>query len=207
MTTIKKHILVALLSVFLCHPVLAAEKTSPDEAKEFIQQLGNEAVKLLSDKQLPISQREARIRKLLRKNFDFKTIGQFVLGRSWREATPEQRADYLSLFSEFVLRTYARRIGGYANDAFEITSAKPLGRSDAIVVTAIAQPVGPAIRAGWRVRNNGDNDHKIIDVMVEKVSMAATQRSEYDAIVRQRGVDGLIEMLRAKVGSYSAQPS
>ena len=62
MTTIKKHALVALLSVFLCHSVFAADKTSPDQAKEFIQQLGNEAVKLLSDKQLPISQREAKIR-------------------------------------------------------------------------------------------------------------------------------------------------
>jgi phospholipid transport system substrate-binding protein len=207
MTAIRNLVLTTLLSIFLCQPVFAAEKASPEVAKEFIQQLGNEAVQLLSNKQLPLAQREAKIRKLLRGNFDFKTIGQFVLGKSWRTASPEQRADYLSLFSEFVLRTYARRIGGYANDAFTITSATPLGRRDAIIVTAIAQPAGPAIRAGWRVRNNGGNDYKIIDVMVEKVSMAATQRSEYDAIVRQRGVDGLIEMLRAKVGSYSAQPS
>lgn len=207
MTAIRNLVLIALLSIALSQSAFAAGQTSPDAAKEFIQRLGNEAVKLLADKQLPLAQREAKIRRLLRGNFDFRTIGQFVLGRSWRQATPEQRADYLSLFSEFVLRTYARRIGGYANDAFEITDASPLGRSDAIVVTAIAQPAGPSIRAGWRVRNVGNNDYKIIDVMVEKVSMAATQRSEYDAIVRQRGVDGLIEMLRAKVGSYSAQPS
>ncbi len=200
-------VLIMLVGVWFLQPVSAAEKASPEVAKEFIQRLGDQAVKLLADKELPLAEREAKIRELLRGNFDFKTIGRFVLGKSWRRATSDQRADYLTLFSEFVLRTYARRIGGYANDAFKITSATPLGRSDAIIVTAIAQPVGPAVRAGWRVRNNGGSDYKIIDVMVEKVSMAATQRSEYDAIVRQRGVDGLIELLRAKVGSYSAQPS
>ena len=120
-------VLIMLVGVLFLQPVSAAEKASPDVAKEFIQRLGDQAVKLLADKELPLAQREAKIRELLRGNFDFKTIGRFVLGKSWRRATSEQRADYLTLFSEFVLRTYARRIGGYANDDFKITSATPLG--------------------------------------------------------------------------------
>jgi phospholipid transport system substrate-binding protein len=97
-------------------PAAAASKTSPEMAKEFIQKLGDEAVKVLSDKSIPLSKREADIRELLRKNFDLETIGRFVLSRYWRTATPDERSDYMSLFSEYVLRTYARRLGACATE-------------------------------------------------------------------------------------------
>jgi phospholipid transport system substrate-binding protein len=161
---------------------------------------------VLSDKSIPLADREAKIRDLLRKNFDLETIGRFVLSKYWRTATPDQQSDYQALFSEFVLRTYARRLGGYANEQFKITSAKPLGSRDALVLTEISQQAGPPITAGWRVRDT-NNSYKIIDVMVEGVSMAATQRSEFETVVRNQGLVGLIEILRAKVTAFPARPS
>jgi phospholipid transport system substrate-binding protein len=198
------------LGLFVCfialQPAAAAPKTSPEEAETFIKTLGDQAVQLLSDKSVPMTDREARIRELLRKNFDLETIGRFVLAKYWRSASPDQQADYLSVFSEYVLRTYARRLGGYGNEQFKITSARPLGNRDAIVLTEISRQAGPPITAGWRVRG-GDTDYKIIDVMVEGVSMAATQRSEFETIVRDQGLVGLIEILRAKVTTFPARPS
>lgn len=188
-------------------PAAAASKTSPEMAKEFIQKLGDEAVKVLSDKSIPLSKREADIRELLRKNFDLETIGRFVLSRYWRTATPDERSDYMSLFSEYVLRTYARRLGAYGNETFQITSSKPLGSRDAIVLTKITtQAGGQPITAGWRVRDRNDS-YKIIDVMVEGVSMAAAQRSEFEAVIQKQGLTGLIEILRAKVSAFPARPS
>lgn len=195
-----------LFFMIALQPASAGSKTSPQEAEKFLQKLGNEAVRLLSDKSVPLSEREKKIRQLLRKNFALDTIGRFVLGRSWRTATPEERDDYLNLFSDFVLRTYSRRLGGYANEAFKITSSKPLGQRDALVLTEIARQAGPPLKAGWRVRDT-KNGFKIIDVIVEGVSMAATQRSEFETIVREHGVAGLIETLRAKVSSFSARSS
>jgi phospholipid transport system substrate-binding protein len=194
------------VSVTAAHPAAAAN-TSPAEARKFIQKLGDEAVKVLSDKSIPLSKREADIRTLLRKNFDLETIGRFVLSRYWRTATPDQRSEYMSLFSEYVLKTYARRLGAYSNEQFNITSAKPLGSRDAIVLTQITQQAGgQPITAGWRVRDT-DNSYKIIDVMVEGVSMAAAQRSEFDSIIQKQGLSGLIEILRAKVSAFSARSS
>ena len=198
------------LVFFVCavgvQPAMAAGKTSPDEASKFLQVLGDQAVDLLGDGSLPLSEREEKIRNLLRKNFDLKTIGRFVLSKAWRTTPAEQREEYLGLFSEFVVRTYARRLGGYAGERFKITSAKPLGRRDALVVTQIKRQAGPVLSAGWRVRKK-ENGHKIIDVMVEGVSMAAAQRSEFESIVRKQGVGGLIEILRAKVSTFSAKSS
>lgn len=186
-------------------PAAAAPKTSPEEAEKFIRALGEQAVSVLSDKSIPLADRESRIRDLLRKNFDLETIGRFVLSKHWRTASPDQQSDYLALFSEFVLRTYARRLGGYGNELFKINSAQPLGARDAIVLTEISRQAGPPITAGWRVRDS-DNGYKIVDVMVEGVSMAVTQRSEFETIVRDQGLVGLIEILRAKVSTFPARP-
>lgn len=155
---------------------------------------------------LPMPEREARIRALLREVFAFETIGRFVLSSTWRSATPDQRAEYLSLFSEFLVRTYSRRLGGYGGYGFTIAQTKPLGRRDALVTTVINQSSGPALKAGWRVRAGG-NGYKIVDVMVEGVSMAVTQRSEFGTIIRRDGLDKLIEILRAKVNTFSAKSS
>ena len=195
-----------LVLVVTLHPADAGSKTSPEKAEKFIKNLGTEAFQLLSEKSIALSEREKQIRDLLRKNFALDTIGRFVMSRAWRTATPEQRDEYLNLFSEYVLRTYSRRLGGYANETFAIESAKPLGRRDAVVLTEIKRHAGQPLKAGWRVRDT-KKGFKIIDVIVEGVSMAATQRSEFETIVREHGVAGLIETLRAKVSSFSARSS
>ena len=70
-----------------------------------------------------------------------------------------------------------------------------------MVKTNIVQPGGPPIKANWRVRPlNGE--YKIIDIMVEGVSMAVTQRSEFNAVVRRQGMRGLLQTLRARTEKF-----
>jgi phospholipid transport system substrate-binding protein len=205
--TLNRLLALGLFVCFLTAPLAAAgPKTSPEEAEKFIRTLGDQAVLLLSDKATPMTDRETKIRELLRHNFDLETIGRFVLSKHWRTASPDQQSEYLAVFSEFVLKTYARRLGGYAGERFKISSAKPLGERDALVLTEISRQAGPPITAGWRVRDT-NSSYRIIDVMVEGVSMAAAQRSEFETIVRDQGLVGLIEILRAKVSGFPARPS
>ena len=90
----------------------AAEKTSPQRAAQFLEKMATETLAVLRDQGATLDQREAKVRHVLRENFDLARIGRFVLGKAWRKATPEQRAEYQRLFAEFVLRNYARRLGG-----------------------------------------------------------------------------------------------
>ena len=142
------------------------------------------------------------MRSLLAENLDLLRIGRFVLGQSWRGASDEQKREYQRLFGQFVTQVYAKRLGGYSGEAFKIVKANTYGKKDALVLTEIARPSGPPLKAGWRVRNS-TGGLKILDVMVEGVSMAATQRSEFGSVIKSRGVDGLLEMLRMKVDKYS----
>jgi phospholipid transport system substrate-binding protein len=180
-----------------------AASTPPQAAAQFMEQLSQQALGLLRDQSLSLSDRETKVRRLLEANFDLDLIGRYVLGPAWRKASPEQRETYLRLFREWVVRTYARRLGGYTGQTFEIVGAKALGNTDAIVDTKISRPSGPPILAGWRVRNT-DGHFKILDVMVQGVSMVVTQRSEFRNVVSRKGLDGLIEILRLQVSKFAA---
>ena len=197
---------IAVLAVALPNVGAAASTTNPEAAARFMSSLGDETLRVLRADQTSLAQRQGDVRALLAKSFDFETIGRFVMGRAWQKATPVQRSEYQALFEAYVLHTYSRRFGGYSGEAFRIVEARPLGEGDALVVTEIERPNGPPLNAGWRVRNGADG-HKILDVMVDGVSMAQTQQSEFAALVRRHGVEGLLEALRAKVERIGARPS
>jgi len=96
------------LAALLVLPAVAmakGEKTDPDEAKQYLEALGNDALSILGDNSVDLTTREDKVRTLMEDNLDLQLIGRFVLGRHWREASPEQREEYLELFEEFVLQT------------------------------------------------------------------------------------------------------
>ncbi len=175
-------------------PSDAAPVPSHDPAK-FVKWLGDEAIAILSTPNANAEERKERYRDLLDRGFAVDTIARFVLGRHWRAATSEQRAEYRQLFREFVLDTYAERLDGYAGQTFEILKALPLDDIDTIVRTEIRQPDGPPIRVDYRVRQRREA-FKVIDVQVEGISLIKTQRSEFNSIIARDGIDGLLELLR-----------
>ena len=198
---------VLLTALFAAMFGRTAGATTTDGAVQLIEWLGQQAIAVLSRPAISLEEREAAFRALLRKGFNLDFIGRFVLGAAWRRATPEQRADYLELFGEFIVKTYAKRLGGYSGEAFVVLKSTVTGKKrDVIVKTRIDRPSGPPLKATWRVRSFGDQD-KIIDVSVEGVSMAVTQRQEFASVTRRSGLEGLLQILRARTGHLPATAS
>ena len=199
----KRNLAIVIILGLLAWPA-AGSATTRDGASKFIGALSANASRALNSGNLSLDQKENQVRALMSEIFDLKLIGRFVLGSAWRKTPAEQRAQYLELFEQFILRTYSRRLGGYTGQKFDVIGAKKLGKKDVLVLTKISRPAGPPIKAGWRVRET-KNGHKILDVMVAGVSMVVTQRSEFRSVIRRRGVTGLIETLRLQVSKFSAQ--
>jgi phospholipid transport system substrate-binding protein len=76
-------------------------------------------------------------------------------------------------------------------------------QKDVFVRTRIVQAESPEIRCDWRVRKLGDT-LKVIDIVVEGVSMLSTQRSEFTAVINKHGPDGLIEALNTRLSKFPA---
>jgi len=180
------------------HPSFA--QTADKGAAAFIEKLGNEAINAFSDKGTPRAQATSRFRDLLYQGFDVPYIGRWVLGRYWNQATPEQQQEYLQLFERMIVNTYADRFVEYSGETFRITGSRPEGESDTMVTTQIVRPSGgPPVAVDWRVRKR-DNGYKIIDVVVEGVSMGVTQRQEFASVIQSNGgrIEGLLQALRQR---------
>jgi phospholipid transport system substrate-binding protein len=169
----------------------------------FVETLGDRALTMLRDETLTLEQREARFRTILREGFDLRLIGRFVIGRYWKQATDDQRSDYLSAFGDFIVRKYSTLLGGYAGESFTILSETQAGENDFVVRTRIEGSGAAPIEADWRVRER-KGEWRIIDIVVEGISMAVTQRAEFSSVVRRNGIDGLIQVLAAQTSKVDA---
>ena len=173
------------------------EKPSASPPSQFIQELGDTALMSLTVKDISREAREKRVRKILQKNFDIRTIARFALGTYWREATKPQRKEYMILFENMIVRTYTARFEDYSSQKLKVTGDMPSGKRDFLVFSQIIQEDGPPVNLEWRLRKKDDN-LKIIDVVVEGISMSITQRSDFSAVIQRGGgkVDALLTSLR-----------
>jgi phospholipid transport system substrate-binding protein len=178
----------------------APRPAAAQDAAAFVRTLGTEAIQVLGPSVSP-AQRLARFRQLFHNDFDVAGIGQFVLGRYWRTATPQQQQEFLQLFQEYVVQAYASRLGPYGGEPFRVIGARPAG-DEVIVSSEVTRPSGSPIQIDWYLIRAG-GQLKITDVYVGGVSMKVTQRDEFSAIIQHDGghIDGLLARLRQKTAA------
>lgn len=189
-----------LAPLFMTFALLAATPApAADSAKEMVERLGGSAVAILADPDVKPEQRKQQFADLFTSGFDLPLVARIVLGRYWRTATPEQQAEFTDLFEDYVINTYAARLNSYAGQTLRITGTQAISDKETMVSSVIDQPKGEPVKVDWRVLDRG-GDLKIVDVLVEGVSMAISQRSEFGSVIAQNGgdVEALLVRLRAQ---------
>ncbi len=177
-----------------------------DDAKTKIQRLANGALGVLADKSLSKPGREEGLRKILLANFNVRAIGKFVVGPHWRSAARDERSEFLGVFETYMVKTYAVRLGQYAGEKFKVLSVQPDKRGF-VVISQVVPPNRPPVELKWRLRKPKKGELAVVDVVVENISMALTQRQEFAAVMQQRGgnLRGLIPALREKIKDLDAK--
>ena len=172
------------------------------EAADFVRGFGGEAIAMLSNPDMSPEEREQDFRRLMKQGFHMEVIARFVLGRHWRRASEAERAEFGRLFEDYVAAAYARQLGSYGGEQLQVGKGRTQSESIALVGSRITRAQGEALKVGWRLRHDGES-WRIIDVVVEGVSMASTYRSEFSAVIGNHGgrVAGLLEVLRAKTAA------
>ena len=189
-------VLAILLAFTVTAPNSVSAKDGPDD---FIRTVAQKAIKSLTNDRMSVTQREDHFRLILRQTFELKLIARFTLGRFWRRASAAQQKEYTRLFEDFIVKAYAARFSDYKSEKFIVGKVRNINDRDNLVQSELTLADGRKIPVNWRVRSG--KSLKIIDVLVEGVSMAITQRDEFSAIINRSGgrLDGLIIALRKKL--------
>lgn len=175
-------------------------------AKSFIESVAKRGIDFLSDPSMGLAQQRQSFRSLLNDSFDLDTIGRFALGKYWRVATPAQRAEYQRLFQGMVVDVYTERFSTYDGQDLKVTGAKMVNDTDALVSSTILQKSGgEKAKVDWRVRKTG-NRYRVVDVIVEGVSMGVTQRSDFAAVIQRGGGDVAVLIDHLRNNRTAAKP-
>lgn len=178
----------ALVAISPARPVQAS---TPDQ---FIREVGADTLKALGDRSLTAEKREGLVRSLLTNHLDMDAVGRFCLGRYSRGITPEQKKEYDALFEDYLTKVYAQLLSQYNGETLEVRDGARAAGSETIVESQINRPSGPPIRVEWKTHEKNGKP-LVTDVIVEGVSMAFTQRQQFESVIQNNG--GKLEALFA----------
>ena len=170
--------------------------------RSMIQNLGNDGIKTLKGSKADRYKREAQFLPLFVKNFDVKRIAKFVLGKYGRgNILPGEFEEFLVIFQKTIVSIYANRLGNYDDERFVVNDATFLiDKADEKMVAVKSQVISKnraPINIAWTIVIK-DGTKGIVDVGIENVSQAQTQRQEYADILNNGGIKELIKQLNIK---------
>ena len=176
----------------------AADFSRPtDRVKDSVDKV----IEVLKDKSLDRETRWARIGVVINDSFDFRSMSQSVLATNWKKASPEERQRFVEFFSQYLEDTYRTKIEAYTNQKVEYTGETIRGKR-AVVETVIITD-NSEIPVNYKLKNN-DGTWFAYDVVIEGISLVNNYRSTFSAIVKNDGMDGLLNDIQTRINKYKA---
>ena len=195
-----RKLLTFMAAVFLLSTGLAQAEVNAQEAEDFIKKVTTQGIEEIINSDVSVEEKDARFAKLFNEYLDLDFIGRFVLGRYWRTSTPKQRTEFIDVYREMNIKTWSKRFDEFKGKTFVFKGTTPSNSAGQIFVnTEVPMEQGAPAKVVWRVKED-DGKFKIVDIIIENVSLAITARNEYAAFIKKSpdGVDGLITNLREK---------
>lgn len=196
----KKNILMILTAALLLNVNPAHAAADAAKAEAFVKQVTENGVEDIINANISQAEKDARFEKLFNNALDLNFIGQFVLGRYWKTATPQQRQDFIQAYRDLNIKTWSKRFDEFKGKRFIFKGTSPSTSTNQVFVnTDVPMDQGEPAKVVWRVKQNGDK-FKIVDIIIENVSLAITARNEYTAYIKNNpgGVNALIKDLQQK---------
>lgn len=170
---------------------------SPEAAKAMVETVSVRLIDLIKQPGTPQS-KVGPLKSLMEANVDVRQVAGFALGRYARGTTPDQRDRYVAAYSDYIARTYADRFSEYGGETIRITGAQDFGNKGVFVRSEVNYN-GQPVTIGWQVQNDRSGQMKIVDINVDGLSMAESQRADFTRMIAGMGgdVDAFITRLQS----------
>jgi phospholipid transport system substrate-binding protein len=194
--------LLLLATAVLCAvPVRAAQSPS-----EVVVGTSEAVIAVLKDATLDRAAKRARIEQVVMRSVDFDTLSKLTMARNWARLTPAQQIEFKEEFRRHLSATYGRRIDDYRNETVTVLGTRPEQRGDQTVKTKINRGGGSAdVLVDYRMRQK-DGEWKVIDIVIEGVSLVANFRSQFQDLMAQGGAERLLSVLKQKTAEEERKP-
>lgn len=191
---------VAVLAVVVI-PVAASVAAAALPPREAVTTMADAVIRVLQEDGLAKSVRRSRVEEIVYGAVDFETLSRLVMARNWARLDDAQQQEFKREFKRHLSATYGRRVDSYSNEVVEVTGEREEARGDHTVKTVIRRGGGNAdILVDYRLRKR-EGEWKIIDFVIEGVSLVANFRSQFQELMSSGGPEKLLAALREKTAA------
>ncbi len=191
---IVRHALMLATAGVVSLSTLATAQSTPSQV---IEDLSSQVIGVLRDQSVDSSARRRSVEEVIYRYLDFETLSRLVMARNWRTLSDEQQTEFKDEFKKHLSHTYGDNLDNYHNEKVSILSERKEKRGDVTVKSKILRGGNDDILVDYRLRKTEDQ-WRIIDVVIEGVSLVANFRSQFQEIMSSGGADRLLKLLREK---------
>jgi|TARA_B100001063_G_C16541920_1_gene441693 phospholipid transport system substrate-binding protein len=158
--------------------------------KIFIEELVNDAIKILSDKDISDDEKKEKVKTIALENVDISALGMYTLGDIRKGLDSTTLDTYNRLFEKYFLKSLTSRLTDYSKNKFEVYDSEQKSSSYTIVQSKIVESLNqPEIKIDWRIYTKNPLKPLIRDLIVEGLSLARTQKEEFASILNSNNND------------------
>ena len=195
----KKIVIYCFFLILSFHNTLYSYSSNP---KDFINELVNDAITKLSDKNLTTEEKVSFIEKVALENVDIKALGLYTLGELRKSSSKDDISAYQESFEKYFLKSLTSRLSDYSSSKFEVIDEDKKSANYTIVGSKVTPQDGaPEIKIDWRVYTKMPDKPLIRDLIVEGLSLARTQKEEFNSILSSNNND--IKLLIGKLEEFA----
>tara|TARA_B100002051_G_C16436992_1_gene487032 strand:- start:45 stop:641 length:597 start_codon:yes stop_codon:yes gene_type:complete len=187
-----------ILILFIFQTSLQAYSSNP---REFVNELVNDAINKLSDKNLNKDEKVSYIVKLAQENVDISALSLYTLGELRKSSNKNDISNYQKSFEKYFLKTLISRLTDFSSSKFEVIGEDKKSANYTIVNSKVSPADDdPEIKVDWRIYTKNPEKPLIRDLIVEGLSLARAQKEEFASILSSNNND--IKVLITKLDEF-----
>ena len=178
-----------LTLIFLVYYFLGLVNTYSTEPDVFVQSTVNRASKILS-KNISKEKKIIELQTIAKETVDIEKIGFYTLGSARKSLDNDQRDKYIKLFENYFLKTFASRLAEYTNPEIDVYDKEVINENFTIVKSTLkGTSERPEVKIDWRIITKDPANPLILDLIIEGLSLARTQKEEFSSILNSNDGD------------------
>jgi phospholipid transport system substrate-binding protein len=177
--------------------LVAALPVAAAEPQELVRKSIDRVIEVLKDESKSDADKRREVESLVKGHFDFIAMSRRILGQSWKQASPDQQAQFASLLEQILSNTYWNRLRSFTNERVDYLKEEikqdKYAKVDTLIITRTVE-----IPVDYKLYRKGD-EWLVYDVVIEQVSLVRNYRGSYSEIIKNDGIDGLLAKMQAKI--------
>ncbi len=197
-----RHLGFSIVLLLTAQLGFAADKHA--HPQELMQNVTQNILKVLQQNKQQLQQNKSLLTKkvedLVLPNMDFVAMSKLVLGKNWRQASKDQRDQFVDEFKGLLIRTYSTSLSEYSDQTVDFLPFRESNQPNkrATVKSQIKRSSGPPIPINYSLRFKDSDGWKVYDIGIEGVSLVTNYRSSFSREIANKGIDHLIRSLKER---------